>query len=96
MAARQLDGAHFFLTSQHALGEFSAMDVLVPDWSDWTALKTCEVRPSLVSSARVGQPMGLMRGAGFHAAPASAISVLGPFVAPAEEPEPEPAAVAAE
>ena len=55
------------------------MDVLVPDWSDWTALKVCEVRPSLVSSARVGQPAGLMRGAGFHPAPATAISVLGPF-----------------
>jgi hypothetical protein len=52
------------------------MDVLVPDWSDWTALKVCEVRPSLVSSARVGQPSGLMRGAGFHPAPATAIGVL--------------------
>jgi hypothetical protein len=67
------------------------MDVLVPDWSDWTALKVCEVRPSLVSSARVGQPAGLMRGAGFHVAPATAISVLGPLRE--DEPEPEPAAV---
>jgi hypothetical protein len=64
------------------------MDVLVPDWSNWSALKTCDVRPSLVSSARVGQPSGLMRGAGFHSAPASAISVLGPLVR-VEEPEPE-------
>jgi hypothetical protein len=68
------------------------MDVLAPDWSDWTALKVCEVRPLLVSSARVGQPMGLMRGAGFHAAPASAISVLGPRTRQ-EEPEPEPTPV---
>jgi hypothetical protein len=59
------------------------MDVLVPDWSDWTALKVCEVRPSLVSSARVGQPSGLMRGAGFHPAPATAIGVL---VAPSDQP----------
>jgi hypothetical protein len=65
------------------------MDVLVPDWSDWTALKECEVRPSLVSSARVGGAMGLMRGAGFHAAPASAVSVLGPL----REDESEPAQV---
>ncbi|HEY3752988.1 MAG TPA: hypothetical protein VGL80_27690 [Pseudonocardiaceae bacterium] len=68
------------------------MDVLVPDWSDWTALKVCEVRPSLVSSARVGQPSGLMRGAGFHAAPTSAISVLGPRIQH-EEPEPETTSV---
>ncbi|HEX5400958.1 MAG TPA: hypothetical protein VFX16_01505 [Pseudonocardiaceae bacterium] len=68
------------------------MDVLVPDWSDWTALKVCEVRPSLVSSARVGQPVGLMRGAGFHTAPTTAISVLTPRVRD-EEPEPEPAPV---
>lgn len=60
------------------------MDVLVPDWSDWTALKVCEVRPSLVSSARVGQHTGFMRGAGFHSAPATAISVLGPFTRPSE------------
>jgi hypothetical protein len=65
------------------------MDVLVPDWSDWSALKVCEVRPSLVSSARVGQPSHLMRGAGF--APATAVSVLGPL--PEADPEPEPAAV---
>jgi hypothetical protein len=64
------------------------MDVLVPDWSDWTALKVCEVRPSLVSSARVGQHTGFMRGAGFHPAPATAISVLGPFTRQ-EEPEHE-------
>jgi hypothetical protein len=65
------------------------MDVLVPDWSDWTALKGCEVRPSLLSSARVGQPAGLMRG--LHLGPASAISVFGP---PREdEPEPEVAPV---
>lgn len=65
------------------------MDVLVPDWSDWTAVKGCEVRPSLVSSARVGQHTGFMRGAGFHAAPATAISVLGPFnrQAPQEQEE---------
>jgi hypothetical protein len=70
------------------------MDVLVPDWSDWTALKTCEVRPSLVSTARVGQPTGLMRGAGFHAAPATAIRMLGPIATTtAPEPEPEPAPV---
>jgi hypothetical protein len=56
------------------------MDVLVPDWSDWTALKTCEVRPSLVSSARVGQPAGIMRGAGFHPVPFTAISVQGPLI----------------
>ncbi|HVV23414.1 MAG TPA: hypothetical protein VHF06_28525 [Pseudonocardiaceae bacterium] len=56
------------------------MDVLVPDWSDWSALKVCEVRPSLVSSARVGQNTGFMRGAGFHQAPATAASVLAPFV----------------
>lgn len=67
------------------------MDVLVPDWSDWTALKQCEVRPSLVSTARVGGANGLLRGAGFHAAPASAVSVLGPLRE--EEPEPEPASV---
>ncbi len=60
------------------------MDVLVADWSDWTALKKCEVRPSLVSSARVGQHAGFMRGAGFHKAPASALSVLGPFTRPSE------------
>lgn len=54
------------------------MDVLVPDWSDWTAQKTCEVRPSLVSSARVGQ-FSLMRGPGFHSGPATAVSVLGPL-----------------
>jgi hypothetical protein len=69
------------------------MDVLAADWSDWTALKTCEVRPSLVSTARVGQPTGLMRGAGFHAAPATAIRVLGPVAkqaAPEAEPEPAP------
>lgn len=64
------------------------MDVLVPDWSDWTALKVCEVRPSLVSSARVGQPTSIMRGAGFHPAPTTAISVLGPFVRQ-DEPEQE-------
>jgi hypothetical protein len=69
------------------------MDVLVPDWSEWTALKTCEVRPSLVSTARVGQPFGLMRGAGFHAAPATAIRVLGPVAEQAPETEPEPASV---
>jgi hypothetical protein len=69
------------------------MDVLVPDWSEWTALKVCEVRPSLVSSARVGQPTGLMRGAGFGA-PLTAIRVLGPIVAQTEdEDEPEPATV---
>jgi hypothetical protein len=67
------------------------MDVLVPDWSDWSALKVCEVRPSLVSSARVGQSMGMMRSVGFHAAPATAISVLGPLRE--DEPEPEPAPV---
>lgn len=67
------------------------MDVLVPDWSDWTSLKVCEVKPSLVSSARVGQPSGLMRGAGFHAVPTTAISVLGPLRD--EEKEPEPAQV---
>jgi hypothetical protein len=67
------------------------MDVLVPDWSDWTALKVCEVKPSLVSSARVGQPSGLMRGAGFHAVPATAVSVLG---TPRDtETEPETASV---
>jgi hypothetical protein len=64
-----------FVTS--CLGELLPMDVLVPDWSDWTALKVCAVKPSLVSSARVGQPSGLMRGAGFHAVPTTAISVLG-------------------
>jgi hypothetical protein len=64
------------------------MDVLVPDWSNWSALKTCDVRPSLVGSARVGQPSGLMRGAGFHSVPTSAIRVLGPLVRQ-EEPEPE-------
>jgi hypothetical protein len=69
-------------------GELFDMDVLVPDWSEWTALKVCEVRPSLVSSARVGQPAGLMRGAGFHAAPATAIRVLGPIVRQ-DEPTPE-------
>lgn len=62
------------------------MDVLVPDWSDWTTQKVCEVRPSLVSSARVGQ-FSLKRGPGFHSGPATAVSVLGP---PREE-EPEPA-----
>jgi hypothetical protein len=67
------------------------MDVLVPDWSDWAALKVCGVRRSLVSSARVGQPSGLMRGAGFQLAPATAVSVLGP---PREdEAEPEQAQV---
>lgn len=67
------------------------MDVLVPDWSDWATLKKCEVRPSLVSSARVGQPVRLMRGAGFQVAPATAVSVLGPLRE--EEPEPEVAPV---
>ncbi|HEY1572856.1 MAG TPA: hypothetical protein VGG05_16045 [Pseudonocardiaceae bacterium] len=66
------------------------MDVLVPDWSDWAALKVCEVRPSLVSSARVGQPSHLMRGAGFQLAPASAVSVLGPLREDETEPEPAP------
>lgn len=69
------------------------MDVLVPDWSDWTALKTCEVRPSLVSSARVGQYSGMMRGPGFHPVPATAISVLGALREQDEEPEPEVASV---
>ncbi len=68
------------------------MDVLVPDWSEWTALKVCEVRPSLVSSARVGQPTGLMRGAGFGA-PLTAVHVLGPITPQAEDEEPEPATV---
>lgn len=68
------------------------MDVLVPDWSEWTALKVCEVRPSLVSSARVGQPTGLMRGAGFGA-PLTAIRVLGPVPQAGDEEEPEPATV---
>lgn len=68
------------------------MDVLVPDWSEWTALKVCEVRPSLVSSARVGQPTGLMRGAGFGA-PLTAIRVLGPMPQAKDEEEPEPATV---
>lgn len=69
------------------------MDVLVPDWSDWTALKGCEVRPSLVSSARVGQHTGFMRGAGFHPSSATAVSVLGPFtkrVEPKRDEEPTP------
>jgi hypothetical protein len=61
------------------------MDVLVPDWSDWTALKVCEVRPSLVSSARVGQPAGIMRGAGFHPVPLTAITVQGPLVQQSED-----------
>lgn len=56
------------------------MDLLVPDWSDWSALKTCEVRPSLVSSARVGQHTGFMRGAGFHKTPGIAVGVFAPFV----------------
>ncbi|HEX4721654.1 MAG TPA: hypothetical protein VH333_04015 [Pseudonocardiaceae bacterium] len=69
------------------------MDVLVPDWSEWTALKVCEVRPSLVSSARVGGATSLMRGAAFGA-PLTAIHVLGPIAPPAEdEDEPEPANV---
>ncbi len=62
------------------------MDVLVPDWSDWTTLKECEVRPSLLSSARVGQSAGLMRG--MHLGPATAVSVFGPL----REAEPEPEA----
>lgn len=66
------------------------MDVLVPDWSDWAALKVCEVRPSLVSSARVGQPSHLMRGAGFSLAPATAVSVLGPLREDETEPAPAP------
>ena len=71
------------------------MDVLVPDWSEWTALKVCEVRPSLVSSARVGGATQLMRGAAFGA-PLTAIHVLGgrPIAPQAEdEEEPEPAKV---
>jgi hypothetical protein len=68
------------------------MDVLVPDWSEWTALKVCEVRPSLVSSARVGQPAGLMRGAGFGA-PLTAVRVLGPMPQAEDEKEQEPATV---
>ena len=68
------------------------MDVLVPDWSDWTALKVCEVRPSLVSSARVGQPSSLMRGAGFGA-PLTAIHVLGPVPRTEDEDKPEPATI---
>jgi hypothetical protein len=65
------------------------MDVLVADWSDWATLKGCEVRPSLLSSARVGQPAGLMRG--MHVGPATAVSVFGPLRE--EEPEPEAAPV---
>lgn len=64
------------------------MDVLVADWSDWAALKKCEVRQSLVSSARVGQPSRLMRGAGFQLAPATAVSVLAPLRDDEVEPEP--------
>ena len=68
------------------------MDVLVPDWSEWATLKVCEVRPSLVSSARVGQPAGLMRGAGFGA-PLTAIHVLGPMPPADADDEQEPATV---
>lgn len=69
------------------------MDVLVPDWSDWATFKKCEVRPSLVSTARVGQHAFMMRGAGFQSAPVTAVSVLGPPREQETEPEPEAAPV---
>lgn len=69
------------------------MDVLVADWSDWATSKKCEVRPSLLSSARVGQHAFMMRGAGFQLAPATAVSVLGPLREDESESEPEAAPV---
>lgn len=54
------------------------MDVLNPDWTEWTEDKGYEVRTSLVSSARVGQPMTSVLGVGTHRAPAGGIGGVRP------------------
>jgi hypothetical protein len=54
------------------------MDVLNPDWSDWTDSKGCEVRTTLVGTARVGQPMTSVVGLGAHRAPVGGIGGVRP------------------